>query len=115
MRKWPPTLRSGILAGAIFTGLFIASWVAYFWGDGDGERAGFCTAVEVFAGPLLIGSIQALRGRQSCLRLLRLGSFLFIAIPSVSRSLRHLDADPSYIAYMLEHDGAGDNCSASLR
>ncbi len=30
---------------------FVAAWVAFFWGDGDGERAVFLTVVEVFAGP----------------------------------------------------------------
>jgi hypothetical protein len=100
MKRWPPVLLVGLLNGAIFTGLFVASWVAFFFGDGDGERAGFCTAVELLAGPLLVGSVQALRGRPSGPRLLRVGSFLFLPIPAVWRALRHLEHDPSYIQYM---------------
>jgi hypothetical protein len=104
MKNWPAILLVGILTGGIFTSLFVASWVEYFWGDGDGERAGFCTFVEVFAGPLLAGSVQALRGSPSCLRMLRWGAFLFLMLPSVWRAFRYLECDASYLAYMSEDD-----------
>jgi hypothetical protein len=104
MKKWPFILQVSLLAGGIFTGLFVASWVEYFWGDGDSERASFCTFVELFAGPLFVGSVQALRGRKSCLRLLRIGAFVFFAFPPVWWALRHLEHDQSYIAYLSEND-----------
>lgn len=109
MRNWPPILWVGLMNGGIFTGLFVASWIDYFWGDGDGERAGFCTFVELFAGPLLLGSIQALRGRLSCLRLLRVGAFVFVAFPPVFRIFRHLEWDASFVAYLSERDAGADD------
>jgi hypothetical protein len=56
--------------------MFVAAWIAYFWGDGDRERAACLTAVELFAGPLLAGAVLAVRGRRWGLRLLRFGSLL---------------------------------------
>jgi|GEM_PF-4915973 len=100
MINLPIYLLLGLVNGAIFTAAFVFSWVEYLWGDGDVERMAFCTFVEVFAGPLLIGSIQALRGKPSGPRLLRLGAFLCIAYPEVCRVLRHLESDPDYLLYM---------------
>ncbi len=65
MRYWHPTLFIVGAAGAIFTVMFVATWVAYVWGDGDGERAAFLTVVGVFAGPLLAGAVLAWQGRRS--------------------------------------------------
>jgi len=101
MKTIPPVLYLPIATGALFTAMFLASWAAYAWGDGDGdgERAGFCTAVEVLAGPLLAGGIQAVRVRPSCLPLLRVGSVLFIAAPPIMLLLWRLDRVPQYIDY----------------
>lgn len=100
MKRFPFILWLPGGLGAIFTGLFIASWVAYFWGDGDGERAGFCTVVAVFAIPLLVGSLQLLRRRRSGFRLLRFGLVLLICEPRVRRMLLSLEHHPDYIEYM---------------
>jgi Mn2+/Fe2+ NRAMP family transporter len=89
------------LVGAIFTGMVVASWAAYVWGDGDGERAGFCTVVGVFAVPLLAGTLLVWRRKPSGLRLLRFGSVLFfLGLPHLVWVIRALDADPDYVAYM---------------
>src|SRR5262245_57809457 len=93
--------------GALFTGLFIASWVAYFWGDGDGERSGFFTAVAIFAGPLRAGSIQLLRRQRSGLRLLRFGSVLLLCEPRIRSILRSFEQHPDFIEYMGGERTAG--------
>lgn len=89
-----------ILLGGLFSGLFVASWFELFWGDGDEERVQFLCAVEVFAGPLVVGAIQATRGKQIGARLLRFGSLLFIIFPPIWRELRHLETFPPYIDYL---------------
>jgi len=99
MRKIPPVLYFPLLHGAVFTAIFLAAWAAFFWGDGDGERAGFCTAVEMIAGPLLVGGIQAVRVRPSCLPLLRVGSVLYVLFPPLMLALWRLDRVPQYIDY----------------
>jgi hypothetical protein len=103
-KPWPRVLIAGILAGLIFNGLFVASWVEFFFGDGDDERALFCSFLEVFAFPLLIGSILALRGHESCLKWLRVGALMFIVVPTAWRALSHLDCDESYLAYMSDDE-----------
>lgn len=105
---WPLPLMAAVLGGGTLTGLFVAAWVAYFFGDGDGERAGFCTAVELLAGPLLVGAVQALRGRRSGRQLLRVGSLLFVLKPAILRALWRLDHDPQYIDYMAGRENGGE-------
>jgi hypothetical protein len=100
VKRVPLPLLASVLAGAIFSGLFVASWVAYFWGDGDGERAAFCTVVELLAGPLLVGAVQALRGRATCRHPLRFGAWLFLLHPPIWWALRNLENDGAYAAYM---------------
>lgn len=100
MKRFPQALLLPGSAGAILTGLFIASWVAYLWGDGDGERAVFCSAVAVFAVPMLVGSVQLLRRRRSGFRLFRFGLWLFVCEPRVRRMLLSLDRHPDFIEYM---------------
>lgn len=106
MKRFPVILWLPGSLGALFTGLFVASWVAYFWGDGDGERAGFSTVVAIFAVPLLVGSIQLLRRRVSGLRLLRFGMVLFICEPRVRNILRSLEQHPDFIEYMASGSSA---------
>jgi hypothetical protein len=93
MKPVPHVLLVPIGAGVIFTWLFLVSWVAYFWGDGDGERAPCCTLFEVFAGPLLAGSALALRGRRFGLYLLRFGSILCMVHPMTLFALWDLETD----------------------
>jgi hypothetical protein len=100
MKPVPHCLSAAILAGGMFTGLFLGSWPAYFWGDGDGDRAMFCTIVEVFAGPLLPGSVLVLRGQRLGFHLLRFGSSLFICDPITFFSLWELEDDPQYVDYL---------------
>jgi hypothetical protein len=108
VKFWPPPLLAAVLAGVVFTGLFVAAWVEFFFGDGDEGRAAVCTAFECLAGPLLVGAVQALRGRRSCLRLLRVGSVLFIAQPHILRALWRLEVEPWYIEYMGGCGNAGE-------
>jgi hypothetical protein len=100
MKRFPVILWLPGSLGALFTGIFVASWAAYFWGDGDGERAGFCTVVAIFAIPLLVGSIQLLRRRPSGLRLLRFGAVLFACTPRVRSIFQSLEQHPDFIEYM---------------
>jgi hypothetical protein len=97
VRYWHPTLFIAGATGAIFTPMFVAAWVAFFWGDGDGERAVFLTVVEVFAGPLLVGAVMAASGRRWGLRLLRFGSVLCLPFPPLWWSLWNLGHDPAYL------------------
>lgn len=100
MRKFPFILWLPGLIGALFTGMSVASWVAYFWGDGNGERAGFLTVVAVFAVPLLVGSIQLACWRRSGLAKLRFGCALFLCEPRIRRLLMTMDEHPDYAEYM---------------
>jgi len=100
MRVFPLILWLPGSLGALFTGMFVASWVAYFWGDGDGERAGFLTVVAVFAVPLLVGSVQLARRRPSGLRLLQFGCMLFLCEPRVRTILMTLGEHPDFAEYM---------------
>jgi hypothetical protein len=104
MRYWHPTLFIAAAIGAVFTPLCVASWVAYVWGDGDGERAAFLTVVGVFAGPLLAGAVLAWRGRQSGLWLLRFGSVLCVPYPPVWWGLWNLGNDPEYLDLRADND-----------
>jgi hypothetical protein len=97
MRYWHPTLFIAVVIGGIFTPMCVAAWVAYFWGDGDGERAAFLTVVGVFAGPLLAGAVLAWAGRRSGLWLLRFGSVLCLPYPSLWWGLWNLGRDPQYL------------------
>jgi hypothetical protein len=104
MKRFPFVLWLPGSLGALFTGLCVASWFAYFWGDGDGERAIFCTVVAVFAIPLLGGSILLLLKRAG-LRLLRFGSVLFIFESRITSILRSLEQHPDFIEYMTGSSG----------
>jgi hypothetical protein len=104
MKPVPFILWLPIGVGVLFTVFFLGSWVAYFWGDGDGERVTCCTAIEVFAGPLLAGSALALRGRRVGLYLLRFGSIIFICEPITLLSLWEVGNDPQYIDYLSRRE-----------
>jgi hypothetical protein len=103
VRYWHPTLFIAGAIGAIFVPMALAAWGAYFWGDGDGERAAFLSVVGVFAGPLLAGAVLAWRGRRSGLWLLRLGSVLCLPYPSVWWGLWNLGNDPQYIRLVADN------------
>ena len=107
MRKFPFVLLLPGSFGALFSVMFVASWVAYFWGDGDGERALFLTAAAVFAVPLLVGSIQLARRRASGLGLLRFGCALFLCEPQVRRLLMTMDKHPDFVEYMAGRPAQG--------
>jgi hypothetical protein len=100
MRKFPFILLLPGPIGALFTGMFVASWVAYFWGDGDGERAAFLTVVAVFAVPLLVGSIQLTRRRRSGLGMLRFGCALLLCEPRIRRLHMTMDEHLDFAEYM---------------
>jgi len=104
MKIVPDSLFIPLVLSTLFTGLFLASWIAYFWGDGDGERAAFCTLVMLFAGPLLVGSKLVLRGKRLGFLLLRFGSILFIFEPLTLFSLWGLENDPEYISYLSQRE-----------
>jgi hypothetical protein len=105
MKPVPFSLLAPITVGVPITVAFLGSWVAYFWGDGDGERAVVCTAFMVFAGPLLVGSVLALHGRRLGLHLLRFGAIIFIFDPITFFSLWQLGKDPEYIDCLSRRGG----------
>lgn len=102
MKRIPGILWVTLLVGAIFTGLFVASWVAFFWGDGDSERAAFCTAVAIFGVPLFAGSILVMRRRTAGLRLLKFGSVLFVCEPHGLFAIWGLAKDPDFKEFMAD-------------
>ncbi len=103
MRYWHPTLFVAVATGAIFTPMFVAAWVAYVWGDGNGERAAVLSVVVVFDGPLLAGAVPAWRGRRSGLWRLRFGSVLCLPYPSVWWGLWNLGNDPRYLKLVADN------------
>jgi hypothetical protein len=100
MVETPRMLLITTCLGAIFTLMCVASWWAYFFGDGDGERAAFCSAVGVFAAPLWAGSVLALRGDRRGRRLLRFGAAPLVLEPSLFMAIWTLADSPEYQRYV---------------
>lgn len=100
MNRFPAVLLVPGLVGIIFSALFVASWIEFFWGDGDAERAEFCTTIEVFAAPLLFGSILLLMRKESGLWMLNFGSIILFCVPSTRRTLLRMQELPGFIEYM---------------
>lgn len=88
--------------GTLFTVAFLFAWGAYLWGDEDEGRVVVCSAFEVFAGPLLVGTILALRGNRVGLSLLRFGSVLYIVQPDALLEVWMLGTNPVYLTYLSE-------------
>src|SRR4051812_36330021 len=67
-------LMIAVTLGAMFSLGCAGTWYEFFWGDGDGERAMFFTAVAVFAVPLGVGAALSLRGDRRGRAPLRFGA-----------------------------------------
>lgn len=87
-------------SGTISTVGLIASWVANIFADGNIGCAAVCTMASVFCVPLLIGSIQTLRGRRSGLLWLKFGSLIFILHPDKVIDIWCLGNSPEYKFYL---------------
>jgi hypothetical protein len=72
----------------------------YTLGNVDVGSVVVSTAFEVFAAPLLIGSILLLCGCRVGFRLLRAGSLLFFLEPGTLVALWKLRDDPEFNAYL---------------
>ncbi len=96
----PWILVISVVIGALFTVAFLFAWGAYLWGDGDEGRVVVCSALEVFAGPLLVGAILALRWNRAGLSLLRFGSVLYICQPDAILDVWMLGTNPVYLSYL---------------
>jgi len=98
----PSVLYLPLCIGTLFTGIFVCAWVAYFWGDGNEERVVVLSGIELFAGPLLAGAIQAIRGRRSGFVLLKVGSVVLVCQPDIILTLWLLEYDSAYLRYLFE-------------
>ena len=100
-QKPPPefVLQVALTMGAVFSSAVAIGWYEFFWGDGDDERAGFVSAVGVFAIPLTIGAGLSYRGDRRGRPWLRFGSILFLFKPTWFLVLWNLWDDPEFRHY----------------
>jgi hypothetical protein len=99
MHSWHVLLVTRAI-GLIFTGLFVGMWAAFFRGKMDTGGVIFISIIAVFAIPLLIGSVLALRGRRSGFWFLKFGSVLILFKPTWFVQLWKLEQDPEFHNYL---------------